>query len=94
MNNVKIVRLTTGEEILCTIVEENATYIVIADPTIILPTQDRNIGLAPWLPYGVTDKIEFRKECVMFVIDAVGQLAEQYRSIHSKIITPNQRIVS
>lgn len=93
MNDVKIVRLTSGEELLCTIVDETQTEITIEDPTIIIPTQDRNIGLAPWLPYAEADKVTIRRDSVMFIVAPVGQLAEQYRSIHSKIITPSQKIV-
>ena len=93
MSNVKIVRMTSGEEILCTIVKEDANNILIEDPTIIIPTQDRNIGLAPWMPYADTAKISIKQTFVAFIVDPVEQLAEQYRSIHSKIITPNQRIV-
>lgn len=94
MSNVKIVRMTSGEEILCTIVSEDANHVVIEDPTIILPTQDRNIGLAPWMPYADTSKIEVKQSFVAFIVDPVPQLSEQYRSIHSKIITPSQKIVA
>lgn len=94
MNEVKIVRLTSGEELLCTVASMDEHTIVIEDPTIIIPTQDRNIGLAPWLPYAESDRVEMRRKSVMFMVDPVAQLAEQYRSIHSKIITPNQSIVT
>lgn len=93
MNDVKIVRLTSGEELLCTIVDETQDSITIGDPTIIIPTQDRNIGLAPWLPYAESEKVTVRRDSVVFIIAPVEQLAEQYRSIHSKIITPSQKIV-
>ncbi len=93
MNDVKIVRLTSGEEILCTVSNETESHITMEDPTIIIPTQDRNIGLAPWLPYAESDKVTIRRDAVVFIVDPVNQLAEQYRSIHSKIITPSQKIV-
>ncbi len=93
MNDVKIVRLTSGEELLCTIVDETTNEVTIGDPTIIIPTQDRNIGLAPWLPYAESEKVTVRRDCIVFTVDPVEQLAEQYRSIHSKIITPSQKIV-
>ena len=94
MNDVKIVRLTSGEEILCTVTNETVDHVTIEDPTIIIPTQDRNIGLAPWLPDANADKVTVRRDAVVFMVDPVDQLAEQYRSIHSKIITPSQKIIA
>lgn len=94
MNNVKLVRLHSGEELLCTLIAESSDGITIEDITVIIPTQDRNIGLAPWMPYAETDGMFIKKDYVAFIIEPVEQLAEQYRSIHSRIITPTQKIVT
>lgn len=89
---MKIVRLNSGEEILCTVTDDGDS-LAIYEPTIIIPTQERSIGLAPWMPYANTDKMTIKKSFVAFIVDPVDQLKEQYRSIHSKIITPNQKLV-
>ena len=94
MNEVKLIRLTSGEEILCTIKHEHENALVMENPTIIIPTQERSIGLAPWMPYAKTELVEIAKSAIVFVIEPVDQLAEQYNSIHSRIITPNQRIIA
>lgn len=94
MNDVKLIRLTSGEEILCTIKHEHEHSLVMENPTIIIPTQERSIGLAPWMPYAKTELVDISKSSIVFVIEPVEQLAEQYNSIHSRIITPNQRIIA
>lgn len=93
MSEVKLVRLTSGEEILCTFKSESPDGITIEDVTVIIPTENRNIGLAPWMPYAQTDGMFIKKDYVAFILDPVEQLAEQHRSIHSKIVTPSQKIV-
>ena len=93
MNEVKIVRMNSGEEVLCTIKSMDDQSVTIEDPTIIIPTQDRNIGLAPWMPYAETDGMFIKKDIIAFIIEPVMQLAEQFNSIHSKIVTPSQKIV-
>lgn len=93
MSDVKLVRLTSGEEILCTFKSETPDGIIIEDATVIIPTQERNIGLAPWMPYAETDGMFIKKDIIAFIIEPVKQLAEQFNSIHSKIVTPSQKIV-
>lgn len=94
MNEVKIVRMNSGEEVLCTIKSMDDQSVTIEDPTIIIPTQDRNIGLAPWMPYAESSTIVIKQSFIAFIISPVEQLAEQYRNIHSKIITPSQNLVT
>lgn len=93
LNDIKIVRMNSGEEVICEIKEMSDTDLTIENPTIIIPTQDRNIGLAPWMPYAKTDKMTIQRSFVAFMVDPVDALANQYKSIHSKIITPTQSIV-
>lgn len=94
MSDIKLVRLHSGEEILCTITSMNRDNIVIEDVTVIIPTEDRNIGLAPWMPYAQTNGMSIKTDYVAFTVEPHPQLAEQYRSIHSKIITPPTSIVT
>ena len=93
MNDVVIMRLNSGEEVLCTVERIDGGWNVF-DPTIIIPTPERNIGLAPWMPYAKTEKLTIMDNAIAFFATPVEQLANQYKSIHSKIITPSQSIVT
>ena len=48
--NHRIVRLSSGEEILCDLLVTGDSYL-LKEPAIIIPAGDGNIGLAHWLPY-------------------------------------------
>jgi mRNA degradation ribonuclease J1/J2 len=87
MHTVYLVRLTSGEEILCNKQETPTSYILL-NPTVIIPTQGKNIGLAPWLPYAKNERIELEKQFVVFITEPVEALAQQYNEIHSNIILP------
>lgn len=93
---VKLVRLQTGEEILCTIgTAPSDDFIRICEPTYLMPQQNGNLGLAPFLPYAKAEKhIDVRKTAVMFTVEPVDELAEQYKQIHSKIAVPSQKIIT
>lgn len=87
MNTVYLVRLSSGEEILCNL-EETPTLYALLNPTVIIPTQGSNIGLSAWLPYAKNERIEVEKQFVVFITEPVEALAKQYNEIHSKIILP------
>lgn len=85
--NVMIARLTSGEEIIfeyedCT--NPNGEPVKdrfrIAHPLILIPAQQGNIGLAPWMPYTtvMADGIELSMERVMFFTRPVDGLREAY----------------
>lgn len=94
MSDVKIIRLTSGEEILCTVIEKTAVGYKVEDLSILIPTQNNSIGIVPWLPYAKTDKMVLKTEIITFVVDPVDELKNQYNSLFSRIITPSTSIVT
>lgn len=91
---IKLLRLTSGEEIIAEVNEVAGGY-TIEDVSILLPTEN-GIGLADLMPYSkMNEQKTFIKESsVLFVTEPVNGLTEQYKSIHSKIITPPRNIIS
>ena len=92
MNAIKIVRLSTGEELLCT-VDSSKSYmntLTLSDVTILIPTQANKLGLAPFMAYSsAPDGMEVKRDFIMFVVDPVEDLKAQYQAMFSKIITPS-----
>jgi|SRR6056297_656702 len=90
---VKIMRLSTGEELICdTAVESTSsrgTVYNIKDIAILIPTEQNSLGLAPFVPYSTasTNGIELAEKDVMFVTDPVEDLKKQYQRMFSKIET-------
>lgn len=93
MSDIKIVRLSTGEELLCEVSGGPESY-TLKDVAILIPTQQNSLGLAPFMaysdaPHGMTVPGSF----VMFMVDPVADLKKQYQTMFSKIITQESKLI-
>lgn len=87
--SVKIVRLTSGEELIGTL---NGNK--LSDVAILIPTQQNSLGLAPFMAYAEFKYLELNEKDVMFTVDPVADLKAQYDNMFNKILTPNQKIIT
>ena len=100
MSEIKIMRLTTGEELICTATTEDTssrgTVYHISDIAILIPTEANQLGLAPFVPYSSAsrDGVSIAEKDVMFVTNPVEDLKKQYQNMFSKLMTPDQNIVT
>ena len=103
-DNMKIVRLLSGEELLCKRIEEDENGdVVLVDPVNIFTQNDENgkvsIGIVPFMPYTVPEKngrleelVPIKPHFIGFVSNPVDQLVDQYRRATSDIQVPNSGI--
>ena len=78
MSDVKIVRLMSGEEMLCSVVD-NGDTITIKDPAVLIPSPEGKLLMAKWMPYANTENgITLAKNFVMFVIEPQKDLSTHY----------------
>ena len=92
MANIKIIKLTTGEELIGDVEDKGLWYSVKnAVLVAIVPSrtnpQQPSIGLAPWLPYAENDPILISKNSVVYEAKPVKEMISNYSSIFSGIIT-------
>ena len=88
MSNIKLVRLITGEEILCKC-DNTPTGVIIKDPMIIVPMGQGKLGFARWLPYANTEGgVAINTDNVMFIVDPDSELKNQYTSASSGLVLP------
>jgi|TARA_B110000977_G_C11007889_1_gene466505 hypothetical protein len=96
MNEIKIVRISTGEELLCT-VDSSKSYkdtLMLSDVAILIPTEANSLGLAPFMAYSnAPNGMEIKRSFVMFVVDPVDALKKQYQTMFSKIITNDSKLI-
>lgn len=78
---IQLVRLTTGEEILCKIVNDTSTLITVTDPVQLIPTSEGKIGFAPYMGYCAIDKLHIKVEHIMFVVQPEPGLIDKYKSM-------------
>lgn len=93
MINVKLFRISTGEEVVAELVSETDTSVVMKNGLVVLPTGQGGVGFAPWTPVINKDKpeIEVSKNFVVYIAEVDDQVKTKYNEIFSKIITPEQK---
>jgi hypothetical protein len=84
---MKIVRLTTGDEIICN-VEETENSVAITDAFSMVATEPGKIGFIPFMAYAKNDRFVIDKNFVVMVVDPVEEIVDQIRSMTSGIVTP------
>lgn len=96
MLNVKLVRLSTGEDVITNVLEETDSYVKFKNPIVSFPTQEGRIGFAPWSPLidKKTPEMEVSKNFIIYVADPDGDIVEQYNQMFgSKLVTPKKDLI-
>ena len=96
--NVQIVRLISGEEILCDYKdssESTANRHVLTKPLILVQEPNGSMGFMQWMPYTEAyDKgVEVADSFVGFVTPPSPEVVAQYKSHITGIITPPDKPV-
>ena len=96
MNDIKLVRLSTGEELITKLKSETDESYTLSKPAILIPAGKDQLAFGQWLPYAeIEDGITIGKEYVIFVVDPVDDLKNQYStSFGSGIVIPPTGAIS
>lgn len=97
MSEIKIVRLTSGEELISKVTVNKDSYL-LEDAGVIIPVGEGKIGIAPWLPYAETDEgVTISNQFVVFVVDAHEDFKTQYEMGFlpslSGLVAPQKKLV-
>lgn len=96
MSDLKVIRLTTGEELLAEIATIDGAFYRLMDIAILYPTESGSLGLAPFMGYAdLTEGLDLDPKDVMFVAPPIADLAAQHGKMFpkSQILTPDQKII-
>ena len=90
MSEIKIVRLTSGEELIARVEQIDDLSYILKKPAIIIPVAKEQLGFGQWLPYAnIKDGIEIPSEFIVFVVDPMDEMIEQYEaSFGSGLVIP------
>tara|TARA_B100000900_G_scaffold371702_1_gene351111 strand:+ start:335 stop:619 length:285 start_codon:yes stop_codon:yes gene_type:complete len=92
--NVKVFRMISGEEVICTLLEENAAYIEVENPLIALPAANGQVGFGPW---SVLQKekttLKVDKKHMVYMCEAREEIVDNYQKIFSPIETPSKKLI-
>ena len=89
--NVKIVRLSTSENVIADVVDVNDSTVTFRGAIVAVPTKDGNIGFASWCPLlsSPVEDITVKQEHVIYVADPADQVVDHYKNQFSKIVQPD-----
>jgi|TARA_B100001059_G_C17766787_1_gene546081 hypothetical protein len=91
--NMKLVRLSSGEEVIGKVVE-NEDSITITDGYSLIPAGEGKIGFMPFMAYTkAKDGITIDNKFVLFIVDPVDQIVDQVREMDSGIQVASSKIV-
>lgn len=93
MNEIKILKLITGEDIICKLVDENENYIKVIRPMGISPSPTgTGLAIFPWSVASLRPKddeiFDISKNSVIMMHDALEEIATSYKNQTSKLYTP------
>jgi hypothetical protein len=91
MADVKLYRLTTGEDIIGKLKEElfdgdgNSTHITLELPFVIIPQQEApgkpvTLGFHPYIPYGQCKEVTFKQANIITSVEPAPDLLATYQS--------------
>lgn len=93
MIDVKLIRITTGEEVVAELVFESDDSITIKNGLVVLPTNN-GVGFAPWATVINPDEPEIvlSKQHVVYVVNVQQDVSKQYNQMFgSKLVTPEEK---
>ena len=83
---VKIVKLTSGEELIG---EYDELTNVIKNPVVMIPVNKEQIAFQPWLPYSETKECQLKPEHILIVVTSSATITNEYSRIYgSGIVVP------
>ena len=89
--NVKIIRLSTSEDVIADVIEENEDTVTFRDAIVADPTKNANIGFASWCPLlsSPVDDVTVKQQHVIYVNNPADQVVDHYKNQFSKIVMPD-----
>ena len=93
MIDVKLIRISTGEEVVAEVLSETDDSITIQNGLVVLPSA-QGVGFAPWATVISKDEPEItvKKTFIVYVVAVQEDVATKYNEMFgSKLVTPSPK---
>ena len=92
MSDVKILRLSTGEDIIAKVLDKNTEQTKLNKPFVIIPHQQGpgkpvQLMMTLYSPYSKSDDIEVKSQSVISMVDPKEEILKSYQQNTSSILT-------
>ena len=91
---IKLLKLKSGEDVIGDILKENAEFITVGSPAVLMPVGEGRagavqIGLVPWVPFSEAKSFEIKRDWVVLITDPSIDIVNNYNQIFgSGIVMP------
>jgi len=95
MSNIKLIRMSSGEDVVAEVVFEDTNNIKIKNAIVAIPTGNGQLGFAPWSPILSKEEktINVAKQFVVYQAEPDSSVVEQYNTMFGNVITPNKQSI-
>jgi hypothetical protein len=92
--NTKLVRLKSGEDIICDLITEDDNTITAENVIVAVPQGQGQLGFAPWSPLA-KEKIALNiaRDYVVCITEPNESIVEQYEGLFATVITPSKKLI-
>lgn len=94
MTETYIVRLTTGEELLCSFDNVDQQHYHLKSPYLILPTAEGSIQFMKYMAYATFDELPVKVDHIMWIVKASAELGNKYQEMTGAIAVPQKEIIT
>jgi hypothetical protein len=89
-----LLRLYSGEDVICQIKEENDERYLVENAVVAVPMERGQLSFAPWSPLAKEGiPLTIPKNYVVYQTELNESLTQSYEGLFSKVITPQKNII-
>ena len=100
MKEVKILRLTTGEDVIGKIEHSVSTNLITIEKAfVIIPMQQQpgkpvQLMMSPYMPYSADDEVIISDDKVMTIVKPKPEILKSYQQNTSSILAPKPELIT
>ena len=99
MSDVKVIRLSTGEDVIAKVDMNSGSNITLNKPFVIIPQQmgpgkPVQLMMSLYNAFGKGDSVEVAKDKVVFMTEPKDEIKSSYEQNTSRILTPNKGLIT
>jgi len=90
--DTRLVRVSSGEDVICNMIAIEDDYITVTDPIVAVPAGEGQIGFAPWSPLlKEGEELSIQMSHVLYISFANDNIKQQYEQLFSSVLTPPEK---
>lgn len=99
IDNLKMIRFVTGEEIIAEITSDSGNVIAVKNPirVIVVPSKadpkNPQVAFAPYAEFTDDKEFTFNKVHVITTYTPIAQFVNQYNSVYGGLVVPDTQII-